>query len=283
MGFGCNAAAVAGCRIIDSPRERLIAIITNSFVPCNGKFPTLFAIISIFLVCFASPAYRSILSAVILTAAIVLAVFLTLLTSKLLSVTLLKGVPSSIAFELPPYRRPQISKIIVRSVFDRTLFVLCRAISVAAPAGLIIWLLSNLSFGGISLFMHCVEFLNPFAKAIGLDGYILVAFVLSFPANELLIPVLIMGYMSGGSITGEISIDSLGGLLYANGWTPLTAICVMLFSLMHWPCATTCLTIKKETQSLKWTLASMIIPTLLGITFCFALTSIVRIIGALLH
>ena len=279
MGFGCNAAGIVGCRIIDSPRERLIAIITNNFVPCNGRFPTLIAIITMFFAGMFVGPLQSIISTVILTGVIILGIFMTLMISKLLSKTILKGIPTSFTLELPPYRKPQIGKIIVRSIFDRTLFVLGRAIVVAAPAGIVIWLMANINVDGISILTHCATFLNPFAKAIGLDGYILMAFILGFPANEIVIPIIIMSYMATGSILDLESTSALHNLLVANGWTWHTAVCVMLFSLMHWPCSTTCLTIKKETQSLKWTGISFLVPTVTGITICFIFTSIVRLLG----
>lgn len=281
MGFGCNAAGIIGCRIIDSPRERLIAIITNNFVPCNGRFPTLIAIISMFFAGYIVGPCKSIVSTLILTGVILLGVFMTLMISKLLSKTILKGVPSNFTLELPPYRKPQIGKVIVRSVFDRTLFVLGRAVVVAAPAGLVIWLMANIHVCDLSLLTHCANFLNPFAKIIGLDGYILMAFILGFPANEIVVPIIIMSYMSTGSLLELNSLDQLRTLLVSNGWTPMTAICVMLFSLMHWPCATTCFTIKKETQSLKWTLISFLVPTITGIIICFIVSNSIRLIGAI--
>ncbi|MCD2347153.1 ferrous iron transport protein B [Clostridium guangxiense] len=279
MGFGCNAAGIVGCRIIDSPRERLIAILTNNFVPCNGRFPTLIAIISMFFAGIIVGPFRSVLSALILTGVILLGVFMTLTISKILSKTILKGIPSNFTLELPPYRKPQIGRVIVRSIFDRTLFVLARAVMVAAPAGLVIWVMANIHIGNLSILTHCANFLNPFAKLIGLDGYILMAFILGFPANEIVVPIIIMSYMSTGNIIELNNLDQLRHLLVSNGWTPLTAVCVMLFSLMHWPCATTCLTIRKETQSLKWTLVSFLIPTATGIVVCFIVASAVRLIG----
>jgi len=279
MGFGCNAVGVTGCRIIDSPRERLIAIITNNFVPCNGRFPTLIAIITMFFTgIFASP-FQSLLSTLILTGVIVLGIIMTLLVSKILSKTILKGVPSTFTLELPPYRKPQIGKIIVRSIFNRTLFVLGRAVLIAAPAGLVIWILANINIGNISILSHCSNLLNPFAYLIGLDGYILMAFILGFPANEIVVPIIIMCYMSTGNIIELDNLTELKALLIDNGWTWLTAINVMLFSLMHWPCGTTCLTIKKETQSWKWTIISFLVPTIIGIIVCFVVVSIVRLLG----
>lgn len=277
MGFGCNACGVIGCRIIDSPRERLIAILTNNFVPCNGRFPTLIAIITMFFTGLIVSPFQSILSALMLTAIIILGIFATLLISKLLSKTLLKGIPSSFALELPPYRKPQIGHVIIRSIFDRTLFVLGRAVIVAAPAGLIIWLMSNITIGDTNILTYCSNFLDPFAKLIGLDGVILLAFILGFPANEIVIPIIIMSYLCTGSISEFDSLESLKALLVNNGWTYITAICTMLFSLMHFPCATTLLTINKETKSLKWTFVAFIIPTVCGIIVCFTVANLLRL------
>jgi len=279
MGFGCNAAGIVGCRIIDSPRERLIATITNNFVPCNGRFPTLIVIITMFFAGTVAGPFQSFLSTLLLTGIVVLGVVMTLLISRLLSKTLLKGLPSSFTLELPPFRKPQIGRVIVRSIFDRTLFVLGRAVSVAAPAGLVIWLLANIHLGDLSLLSYCANFLNPFASLIGLDGYILMAFILGFPANEIVVPIIIMSYMATGNILDLDSLDQLRQLLINNGWTWLTAVCVMLFSLMHWPCGTTCWTIKKETQSWKWTFVSFLIPTLTGVVICFIVANTVRLLG----
>lgn len=279
MGFGCNACGVIGCRIIDSPRERLIAILTNNFVPCNGRFPTLIAIITMFFAGAVGGAFQSVVSTLMLTGVIVLGVFMTLMISRLLSKTILKGMPSSFNLELPPYRRPQIGKVIVRSIFDRTLFVLGRAIVVAAPAGLVIWVLANISIGDTSILAHCAAFLDPFARLMGLDGYILMAFILGFPANEIVVPILIMSYMATGSLIELENLSELHTLLVSNGWTWLTAVCAMLFCLLHWPCGTTCLTVRKETQSLKWTLASFAIPTATGIILCMIVANTVRLFG----
>ncbi len=277
MGFGCNAAGIIGCRIIDSPRERLIAMITNNFVPCNGRFPTLIAILTMFFVGAAAGPFESVFSAVLLTGFIVLGIFMTFTVSKILSKTILKGVPSSFTLELPPYRKPQIGKVIVRSIFDRTLFVLGRAVVVAAPAGLIIWIMANISIGDMTLLAHCSGFLDPFAKMLGMDGVILLAFILGFPANEIVLPIIIMAYMASGSLMELDSLWDLKQLLVANGWTWITAISTMLFSLMHWPCSTTCLTIKKETQSWKWTAISFVVPTLIGIIVCLMFANIARL------
>lgn len=279
MGFGCNAAGVIGCRIIDSPRERLLAIITNSFVPCNGRFPTLILLLTMFFAGTAGGAFSSFKSASLLTAVIVLGVAATFAVTGLLSRTLLKGMPSAFTLELPSYRRPQLGKVIVRSVFDRTLFVLGRAVCVAAPAGLVIWLMANLSVGDTSILNHCASFLDPFARLLGLDGVILLAFILGFPANEIVIPIIIMAYTAQGSLT-EISSPVLIKELFAkNGWTWMTAVSTMLFSLMHWPCSTTLLTIKKETGSFKWTLLAAAIPTAAGIIACMLFTAIARLVS----
>lgn len=278
MGFGCNAAGVTGCRIIDSPRERLIAIITNSMVPCNGRFPAIISVISLFLVAGISGALSSFLSAVFLTLVILLGVVGTLLTSRLLSKTILKGVPSSFALELPPYRRPQILKVLVRSLLDRTIFVLARAVAVAAPAGLVIWLLANITTGsGATLLSLCSEFLDPLGNIIGLDGTILLAFILGFPANEIVVPIIIMSYMATGSIS-EISPSEMSMLFTNNGWTVITAVCFVLFSLFHFPCSTTCITIFKETKSIRWTAVAFILPTIIGGVLCAAVALVGRVI-----
>ncbi|MEG1894689.1 MAG: ferrous iron transport protein B [Oscillospiraceae bacterium] len=282
MGFGCNAAGIVGCRIIDSPREKLVATITNSFVPCNGRFPTLIAIMSMFFMGTVGGLSGSFLSAILLSAVIVLGVFMTLAISKLLSKTILKGVPSSFTLELPSYRMPQLSKVIVRSIFDRTLFVLGRAVAVAAPAGLLIWVLANVTLGDVSLLACCSDFLQPFAHLLGMDGIILLAFILGFPANEIVFPIIIMGYLSSGSIMEFDNLSALKELLLANGWTWITAVSVLLFSLFHWPCSTTLLTIKKETGSLKWTALSLFIPTAVGFIICFVFAGAARLVQSLM-
>ena len=276
MGFGCNAVGVSGCRIIDSPRERLIAIITNSFVPCNGRFPTLIAIITMFFV--GTGAYSGLFSAFMLSSIIIFGIIMTLIVSKILGNTILKGVPSSFTLEMPPYRKPQITTVIINSIFDRTLFVLGRAVSVAIPAGLIIWLMSNTFINNNSILSIVYEFLDPFASIFGLDGVILTAFILGFPANEIVIPIIIMAYMGNTSLTEMESINSLKALLINNGWTIQTALSVIIFSLMHWPCSTTCLTIKKETGSIKWTVISIIVPVICGLSICGILNIIFKII-----
>lgn len=275
MGFGCNACGVTGCRIIDSPRERLIAILTNNFVPCNGRFPFLISIATIFIAGTYSAGngfLSSILSTLAVIIVIIFGIFLTLIISKILSNTILKGMPSSIVLELPPYRKSQFGKILVRSIFDRTLFILGRAISVAAPAGLVIWLLANIGINGESLLTIIANFLNPFAKLMGLDGYILTAFILGIPANEIVLPIILMCYLKGGALVKIEDRIQIGQILIQNGWNMLTAMNVMLFTILHFPCATTLLTIKKETNSWKWTGIAFLLPTLCGIILCMCTT-----------
>lgn len=272
MGFGCNAVGITGCRIIDSPRERLIAVLTNNFVPCNGRFPTLIALITMFFVGVGSGAWNSIASALLLTAVILLGVGMTFLVSRLLSATLLRGEASSFTLELPPYRKPQLGKVILRSVLDRTLFVLGRAVAVAAPAGLVLWLMANVTVGELSLLAHCAAFLDPFARLLGMDGIILIAFILGFPANEIVLPIIMMGYLAGGSLMELGSLAEMQALLVSNGWDWQTAVCVMTFSLFHWPCSTALWTVKKETGSWGWTALAAVIPTLVGMVLCFLFT-----------
>ena len=279
MGFGCNAAGVVGCRIIDSPRERLIAILTNSFVPCNGRFPTMISLITMFFVGFGGGFVRSLAAALFLTGVILLGVFMTFWISRLLSGTLLKGIPSSFTLELPSYRKPRIGQVIVRSVLDRTLFVLGRAAIVAAPAGLIIWLFANIQIGGSSILNHCTTFLDPLAHLFGLDGVILMAFILGFPANEIVIPIMLMAYLSTGTLLETGDLNALHTLLISHGWTWVTAVCTMLFSLFHWPCSTTCMTIWKETKSVKWTALSALLPTTVGLIACFLFSAAARLLG----
>ncbi len=266
MGFGCNAAGVVGCRIIDSPRERLIAIITNSFVPCNGRFPILIAIIAMF---FAGERLGgSFGAALMLTGVILLGVGLTFLASWFLSVTFLKGTPSFFALEMPPYRRPQIGRVIIRSVLDRTMFVLGRAVLTAAPAGILLWVMANWKINNMTLLSYFAGVLDIPARLMGMDGVILLAFILGLPANEIVMPIIIMAYLSQASLSEIGDINVLKQLLVANGWTWKTAVSVMLFTLVHWPCATTCLTIRKETGSIKWTALAFLVPAVLGSTIC---------------
>ncbi|WP_342366672.1 ferrous iron transporter B [Clostridium aminobutyricum] len=290
MGFGCNAVGTMGCRIIDSPRERLIAMLTNNFMPCNGRFPTLIALLTMFFIVniggsgeimgssLLGGLFRSLMAASLLTVVILMGIVMTFLTSYILSKTLLVGVPSSFTLELPPYRKPQFGQVIVRSIFDRTIFVLRRAVTVAAPAGLLIWFLANATYEGQSLLLICSNFLDPFASYLGMDGVILLAFILGMPANEIVVPIMIMIYASSGMLIELDNTEALKELLLQHGWTWITAISVMMFSLMHWPCATTLLTIMKETKSIRWTAMAFILPTITGILVCFLFNLVVRIL-----
>ncbi|MDO5141991.1 MAG: ferrous iron transport protein B [Eubacteriales bacterium] len=273
MGFGCNACGVTGCRIIDSPRERLIAVLTNVFAPCNGRFPLLLFLCTAF---FAGNAAGG---ALLLTGVVAGSVALTLAVSRLLSATVLRGVPSSFTLELPPYRAPQVGRVIVRSVCDRTLFVLGRAAAVAAPAGALIWLLANCTVGEMTVFARLTAALDPLARVFGLDGVIALAFVLGFPANELVMPLIVMGYLCTGTLTGVGDLGAFHALLVANGWTLCTALCVLLFTVAHWPCSTTCLTIWKETHSVKWTLTAVLLPTACGLALCLAAHGLCTLLG----
>ena len=277
MGFGCNSAGVTGCKIINSPREKLIAILTNNFVPCNGRFPFLITIASIFIAGTINGICASIVSTLAVMFVIILGIFCSLIISKILSKTILKGMPSSFVLELPPYRKPQFGKILIRSIFDRTLFVLGRAISVAAPAGLVIWLFANIGINGESLLTLVANFLDPFAKILGLDGYILTAFIFGIPANEIVLPIILMCYLGGNSLVNIEDNFSIGQILIQNSWNILTAINVMIFTCLHFPCATTLLTIKKETGSLKWTALSFLLPTICGIVICLFTTFVYNI------
>ena len=277
MGFGCNSAGVVGCRIIDSPRERLIAILTNSFVPCNGRFPFLIALSSIFIARIYGGFTGSIVSTFVVIFLIIIGIVMTLCISNFLSHTILKGLPSSFVLELPPYRKPQFGKIFIRSIFDRTLFVLGRAIAVAAPAGLVIWLFANINFGNQSLLSLIASFIDPFASLMGMDGYILTGFILGFPANEIVLPIILMSYLQTGTLVNLEDTASIASILHANGWTLLTAINVMIFTLLHFPCATSLLTIYKETKSIRWTILSFCLPTICGILLCLLTTGIAHI------
>ncbi len=272
MGFGCNSCGVTGCRIIDSPRERLIAILTNNLVPCNGRFPFLITIATIFIAGTIGGIGSSIISTIAVMGVIILGIIMTLVISKILSKTILKGMPSSFVLELPPYRKPQFLKVLVRSIFDRTIFILGRAIAVALPAGLVIWLFANIGIQGESLLTIIANFLEPLANLMGLDGYILTAFILGIPANEIVLPIILMCYMQGTSLVNMEDTFVIGEILRQNGWTILTAINVMLFTVFHFPCATSLLTIKKETGSWKWTAVGFLIPTVCGIVLCVLMT-----------
>ncbi len=270
MGLGCNAAGVVGCRIIDSPRERMIAILTNSFMPCNGRFPILITMSA--LLC--SGGIVSGVSAAVMLTAVVGGVIMTLVISKVLSFTLLRGAASGFTLELPSYRKPQIGRVIVRSIFDRTLFVLGRAAAVAAPAGLVIWLLANVYIGEASLFSHITAFFDPIGHFVGLDGVVICAFILGFPANEIVLPLILMGYMGTGALGTDTGIADI---LVSNGWGALQYINMLILTVFHFPCSTTVLTIKKETGSYTYTFLSMLIPTLIGFILC-ALTHAVSLL-----
>lgn len=274
MGFGCNAAGVVGTKIIDSPREKLIAILTNCFVPCNGRFPFLITIATIFFGGIAGGFSSSIIATIVVLLVIVLGVFMTLLVSKILSKTILKGVPSSFTLELPPYRKPKILEVIIRSIFDKTIFVLGRAISIAAPAGLVIWLFANIQINDISILTYVANFFDPFGKLLGLDGYIITAFILGLPANEIVLPIILMSYAKTGTLLHLENLADISQILLNNGWTILTAVNIMILSLLHFPCGTTLMTIKKETGSFKYTILSFIIPSICGIILCMITTCI---------
>ena len=274
MSLGCNACGITGARIIDSKRERLIAIITASIMPCNGKFPTIISIITMFAIGVPAVAGSDFLAALLLCAAIAASVAAVMLSSRFLSKTLLKGMPSSFTLELPPYRTPQFAKVLVRAFLDRTLFVLGRAVIVAIPAGLIIWLMANVTAGDASLLSHCTEFLDPLGRMMGLDGVILLAFILGFPANEIVVPIIIMAYSEGTALTEISELSALKDLFISNGWTSVTAICMVIFVLFHFPCSTSCITVYKETKSLKWTAVSFALPTVIGIVLCIAVNGI---------
>lgn len=262
MGYGCNAVGVTGARIIDSPRERLVAVITNSLAPCNGRFPLLIAIISMFF------CKNSFVSAVILLCMIAFSMLMTFACSKLLTSTMLKGVSSSFVLELPPYRKPKILSLIGDTIREKILFVLLRAAVVAAPAGLIIWLLAHITIGDVSLLVKISEILNPIGHFLGMDGIILLAFILGFPANEIVIPIMLMTYLSTGELSDYSSLESLKTILVDNGWTATTALCTCIFSMFHFPCSTTLLTIFKETRSIKWTAISVAVPLMAGVITC---------------
>ena len=280
MGFGCNAAGVIATRVIDSPRERLIAILTNNFVPCNGRFPTLIMLATIFVAAAFPPAVASFAAAGAVVGVVLIGVFFTLVVSWALSKTVLKGEASAFTLELPPYRRPNVGRILYTSLIDRTVFVLWRAILTAAPAGAVIWILGNIMIGNLSLAQHIADFLNPFGLLLGLDGVILLAYIIAIPANEIVIPTMMMVYMGVGMMTDPLQMSSLRSLLVdGHGWTLLTAINLMLFSLLHNPCATTIMTIYKETKSYKWTILSVVITLGLAFLVTFTTASVARLLG----
>jgi ferrous iron transport protein B len=280
MGFGCNAAGVISTRIIDSPRERLIAILTNNFVPCNGRFPTLIMLGTVFVAAAFPPAFTSFIAAGSVVAVVLVGIGFTLLMSWLLTKTLLKGEASAFTLELPPYRKPNVTHILYTSLIDRTLFVLWRAIQTAAPAGAVIWLLGNIYVNGISLANHIATLLNPFGLLLGLDGVIMLAYIIAIPANEIVVPTMMMVYMGTGMMTDLPSYDTLYNLLVTqHGWTMLTAVNLMLFSLLHNPCATTIMTIYKETNSKKWATMSVVITLGAAFLVTFTTATIAKALG----
>lgn len=276
MGFGCNAVGVTGARIIDSKRERLIAILTNSFVPCNGRFPTIIAILTIFFIGTKSNIFHSFLNVCLLTCVILSGIIITFIVSRILSKTILRGIPSFFILELPPYRKPQIGKIIIRSIFDRTIFVLGRAIFIAIPSGLLIWILANISINNINILGHLSNLFNNYGLLLGMDGVILLAFLLAFPANEIVMPIMLMIYTSKSTLVDISNINTLKEVLINNNWNYITAISVLIFTLFHFPCSTTLLTIKKETNSIKWTIIAFFLPFIIGMLLCISITSILK-------
>lgn len=278
MGFGCNAAGVIGCRIINSAREKIIAMVTNAFVPCNGRFPMLITISSIFIASYFANQYSSIISTIVVLLVVLLGIILTLIISNLLSKTILKGEKTSFILELPPYRKPQIIKTIIQSIINKIIFVLGRAVLIAAPAGIVIWLLANLSINDVTLLNYIANLLNPFAQVIGLDGYILTAFILGLPANEIVLPIILMSYLSNNQLIRIDDITSIGEILIQNGWTISTAINTMIICLLHFPCSTTLLTIKKESGKWRWSALAFALPTICGIAICIFTTFVYNLI-----
>ncbi|WP_020061544.1 nucleoside recognition domain-containing protein [Bacillus sp. 123MFChir2] len=279
MGFGCNAAAIMSTRIIESPRERMLAILTNNFVPCNGRWPTLILLASLFMAAGYTGGMQTLVTSGVVVAMVVIGIIVTLTVSWVLSKTALKGVPTHYTLELPPYRKPKIWDTIVRATLDKSIYVLKRAVIVAAPAAVLTWILANVFIGDTSLLMYIVNFLDPFAKLLGLDGYILAAFILGLPANEIVVPILLMAYLSTGSLTESEDLTQIKQLFLDHGWTWLTALNMMLFSLLHFPCGTTLVNIYKETKSAKWTFLSFAIPTVIAIVITFLSAQLINWLG----
>ena len=280
MGFGCNAAGVISTRVINSPRERLVAILTNNFVPCNGRFPTLIMLATVFVGASFPAAFASIAAAGAVMLVVVIGVIFTLVVSWALSRTILRGEASAFTLELPPYRRPGITRILYTSLIDRTLFVLWRACLTAAPAGAVIWILGNITVGGTNLAQHTANFLNPFGNALGLDGVIILAYIIAIPANEIVVPTMLMVYMGTGQMSEMTELSDLQRLLVGeHGWTMMTAVCLMLFSLLHNPCATTILTIYKETLSKKWATIGALMPLSIAIVVTFLVATVWRLVA----
>lgn len=281
MGFGCNAVGVMAARIIDSPRERLIAILTNNFIPCNGRFPLLISLAALFLRV-GQMKYGTALASLSVAGMVLLGVCMTFIVSFILSRTLLKGVSSFFALELPPYRRPQVLQVLIRSVLDRILFVLWRAVKVAAPAGALVWVLANVNVNGMSIIDHLAGCLDPVGRLMGLDGFILLAFILGLPANEIVIPALLMSYLGTGALVEIESLTAMRELLLARGWNWLTALNVMVFSVLHFPCGTTLLTIRHETGGWKWAFLAVLLTTGTACLTCFVIAQSVRYLQMLL-
>jgi ferrous iron transport protein B len=280
MGFGCNAAGVIATLVIDSPRERLVAILTNNFVPCNGRFPTLIMLATIFVGAAFPPVLASFAAAGAVVGVVIIGVIVTLIVSWALSRTILRGEASAFTLELPPYRRPGVLRIIYTSLIDRTLFVLWRAVLTAAPAGAVIWLMANIHVGDASLAQHTADALGPFGRALGLDGAILLAYIIAIPANEIVVPTLMMVYMGTGMMQDVTSLDDLRRVLVdENGWTLLTAVNLMLFSLLHNPCATTIITIYKETLSARWAAVGALMPLSIAFIVTFFVATVWRLVG----
>jgi ferrous iron transport protein B len=281
MGFGCNAAGVIACRTIDSPRERLIAILTNNFVPCNGRWPTLILLATVFVGAAAPPGVASAVAAGSVVMVVLLGVLFTLVVSALLSRTVLRGEPSAFTLELPPYRRPSILRILYTSLIDRTIFVLWRAIVWATPAGAIIWLLANITVGGQSLASYATGWLEPFGHALGLDGAIVLAYIIAIPANEIVVPTILMLYLGNRTMTEELAApqDWRNLFIGEHGWSLLTAVNLMLFCLLHNPCSTTIYTMWKETKSAKWTLLGALMPLAIAIAVTFVVAQVWRMLA----
>jgi ferrous iron transport protein B len=279
MGFGCNAAAVISTRIIESPRERLLAILTNNFVPCNGRWGTLIVLASLFMAANFTGGLKSLVTTGVIVGIVMFGIIVTFFVSWVLSKTALKGIPTHYTLELPPYRKPKIFDTVVRSSLTKSWSVLMRAVKVAAPAAILTWVFANIFIGDTSILMYAVEFLDPFGKLLGLDGFIMMAFILGLPANEIVLPILLMGYLSTGSLTEVDSLVDLKQIFLDHGWTWLTALNMMLFSLLHYPCGTTLLNIYKETKSKKWTFLAFLIPTVIAIIVPLIITQTVRFFG----
>ncbi|SFJ89572.1 MULTISPECIES: nucleoside recognition domain-containing protein [unclassified Bacillus (in: firmicutes)] len=279
MGFGCNAAAIMSTRIIESPRERMLAILTNNFVPCNGRWPTLILLASLFMAAGYTGGMQTLVTSGVVVGMVIIGIVVTLTVSWVLSKTALKGIPTHYTLELPPYRKPKIWDTIVRATLDKSIYVLKRAVIVAAPAAILTWILANVFIGETSLLMYIVNFLDPFAKLLGLDGYILAAFILGLPANEIVVPILLMAYLSTGSLTELENLTQIKQLFLEHGWTWLTALNMMLFSLLHFPCGTTLVNIYKETKSAKWTFLSFVIPTVIAIVVTFLSAQLINWLG----